>query len=179
MPPKGKLSTKSKPSPKKSSAAKATDVGATSTRVEGKEGTHVTTVVTSNDATAAEPLVISDDSSGATQGALAPAKEFPGTLDELLKIGRQEWERKTAEVSDRKQVVTYSSYKTAFECRGEFGCLRWADIDEAYALSFVFEGAFTARIRKFPEGTNSSSDPDEIPVRSRRTHRDDLSENSW
>jgi hypothetical protein len=153
-------------------AAAAMAMETSSTRVETTTGSHVTTVVTENFATAEEPpsgLASSFNSAANTPDANANAAAVGSSgqastpPSNWLEHGREAWNDK-ASSSERRVVVAYSSYSTAFECRGPWGCVQWSDIDDQYALSFVFEGNFAPSIRCFPAGTNSSSDEIETNV---------------
>jgi len=162
MPPKPKAAAASNKSEKSkviTKTSKSKPIGAKSTRKETPKGSHVTTVVNSNEATAEEPVMET------SQSPLIPS--IPSTPEQWLAMGRQMYSSSTTENQkdgERRVVVEYSTYKTPFPCRGDFGCVRWCDIDAEYALSFVFEGDFKANIRKYPEGTNSSSDVALTPV---------------
>jgi len=153
----------------KAAAAKAME--ASSTRVETAAGSHVTTIVKENFAAAEEPsptlasssksaAVDAEATSAAAAGSSSQASTPPSNW---LEHGREVWDD-NASPSERCVVIAYSSYSTAFECRGPWGCVRWSNIDDQYALSFVFEGNFAPRIRCFPAGTNSSSDASETNV---------------
>lgn len=52
----------------------------------------------------------------------------------------------SSEASSTRVAIHYAStYKTLFECREGF--VRWKDIDDEYAISFVFAGNFQKRLR--------------------------------
>ena len=160
MPPKAKKKTFDK-RPKNKAVAKGT--GASSTRVETAVGSHVTTVVSSSVASAEPPIVTAPllHSAAAEDTRSASASSLPPS--DWLEHGRHCWEE-GAPQSERRVVVSYSSYSTEFECRGPWGCVRWGNIDDEYALSFVFEGSFEPNVRCFPAGTNSSSNAADTPV---------------
>lgn len=147
MPPK-KVASKGKAKPASNGP---TAGGAVSTRVETPTGSHVTTVVKSNIASAAEP-------------ASGPW-DRPVDAETWLARGRAVWaDDKAASSPFWAAPFTYGHYKHAFEARGPFGAVRWADIDAEFALSFVFQGSFSPQVRLFPPGTNSSSDEASTPL---------------
>jgi hypothetical protein len=119
------------------------------------------------EATKAEAATADESSAGNPSEADIPStpavSSQTGVEVDWLALGRAEWAKKAT--ADRHEVVVYSAYNKAFECRGPSGCCRWLDLDEEYALSFVFQGNFVAQIRKYPEGTNSASDEGAAPVR--------------
>ena len=142
---------------------------AISTKVTTSTGSHVVTIVTSNDATAAEPepaaaAALEEDWLGLARGAF-------GWFD-FHSCDDVDGCAKGAAPPDSKVVVQYGHYKTAFPFKvvtatvggQKYRCVRWPDIDEEYALSFVFQGDPHVHVRCFPPGTNSSSDPEETPV---------------
>ena len=119
--------------------------GATSTKIATPTGSKVVTVATSNDATAAEPAEPSPDWLGLARAAKGKA--------------------------NGQVVVKYGHYKTAFPYSlvstaggRQWRCVQWKDIDEEYALSFVFQGDPHVHVRCYPPGTDSSSDPEATPV---------------
>ena len=79
-----------------------------------------------------------------------------------LEYARAVWSDPVREdVAVAKIRVVYSSYKTEFETRN--GCVRWKDIDDEYAISFVFKGEFVKRLRAFPAGVNTNNATD-VPL---------------
>jgi hypothetical protein len=150
MPTKEKLKRETEPSQK----------DATSTRTDTATGSHVVTIVTSNEAVAAEPAAAEP---AAPTGVVHESTPTDGS--DWLDLGRAAWLDKSQD--HRMEVINFSAYNTSFECRGPHGCCRWVDLDNEYALSFVFQGEFIPRVRHFPPGTSTASDEIEAPVRHR------------
>ena len=129
---------------------------ATSTGVIASDGSkHVTTVVCSNEATAVEPTLTSGTTDPSSMGI------------DWLALAR---ESMTARKNDGSVVVKYGHYNKAFPFvlvkagAQWYRCVRWQDVDDEYALSFVFQGDPHVHVRCFPWGTDSTSDPEETPI---------------
>lgn len=58
--------------------------------------------------------------------------------------------------------IRYNHYNDAFELGGDGGDeVTWAQIDDAYALSFVFQGAFGRHLEEKKEGGREETSTDE------------------
>ena len=149
----------------KSGDEQAKAAAAISTRVDQEAGAHVTTVVTSNEATAEEPVNVEalPDPEPIVEAPPEPtvAPQLPSDAEDLLELGREIWNDADADPNEERMVVIkYSHYNKEFPCRGPHGCLRWRDVDDEYCLSFAFAGDFGMRVRQLPEGADSSVDPE-------------------
>ena len=64
---------------------------------------------------------------------------------------------------DGTSIVKYSIYKEAF--RIEKGVMKWEDIDEQFAISFVFRGAFYKALVRAKDEGGGTIEPDESGAR--------------
>jgi hypothetical protein len=100
MPPKSKVKNKKEA------------VVVTSTRTETSTGSHVTTVVTSN-----------DTSNEVAEAVVTVTADTAAVIDWLAE-GRNAWKDDKSN-PERRVVIKYSSYKKEFACRGPWGAVRW------------------------------------------------------